>query len=114
MSNNVGERTRLLTISKRTGAVDAANQPIDAWEFVAKRWGRPLTSSGMSAVRAAEQGVQASPGRYSWRINYTPDLFDVGMRAEYKGIIFDIKELRHDHAAREYTDLVCETGGNNG
>lgn len=114
MTNNVGERNRLLTIKRRSNGVDAANQPIDTWEVVAKRWGRPMTSTGMSVVRAAEQGVPAVSGRYSWDINYTPDLFDVGMRAEYKGIIYDILDIRHDHANREYTHLVCQEGVNNG
>jgi phage head-tail adaptor, putative, SPP1 family len=114
MSNNVGERNRFLHVEKRSSGVDAANQPIDVWELVMKRWGKPLTSPGMSAVRAAENGVNASPARYSWRINFTPNGIDVGMRVNYKGVIFDILDIRHDYATREYTDLVCEQGGNNG
>lgn len=114
MSNNVGERTRRIVIEKRQAGVDAANQPIDAWEPVMSRWGKPLTSSGMAAVRAAEQGVNAAPGRYSWRIKFTPEGIDVGMRVNYKGVIFDIRDIRHDYAGKDYTDLVCEQGGNNG
>ena len=114
MGSNVGNRTRRILIERRTGAADAANQPIDAWEPVMGRWGRPLTATGMSAVRAAEQGVQASPGRYSWEIAFTPEGIDVGMRVNYKGVIFDIRDIRHDYANRDYTHLVCEQGGNNG
>ena len=114
MSNNRGARNRLLVIEKRVDGVDAANQPLDDWEFVMRRWGESKTASGMAAVRAAEQGVTAVPGRYSWRINYTPDGIDIGMRANYKGVLFDIRDIRHDHANREHTDLVCEQGGNDG
>lgn len=114
MSNNVGERTRLIHIEKRTAGKDAANQPIDVWEFVMRRWGKPLTATGMSAVRSAQEGVPAVPGRYSWRVKFTPTGIDVGMRVNYKGVIFAIQDIRHDYANREYTDLVCEQGGNNG
>lgn len=114
MSNNVGERTRRIEIERRLMTVDAANQPIDAWELVMRRWGRPLTSTGMSAVRAAEQGVPVALGRYSWDIRFTPVGIDVGMRINYKGTFFDIRDIRHDYANRAHTHLVCEQGGNNG
>lgn len=114
MSNNRGERTRLIEIEKRTDGKDAANQPLDVWVFVMRRWGKPLTASGLSAVRSAEEGVPVTPGRYSWRINYTPTGIDVGMRANYKGTFFDIRDIRHDFATKEYTDLVCEQGGSDG
>lgn len=114
MTNNVGERTRLLTIRQKVGGVDAANQPVDAWEDVMKRWGKPLTSSGMAVVRGIEQGVNATAGRYSWRINYTPEGIDVGMVAVHKNVIYDILDIRHDHGGREYTDLVCNEGANRG
>ena len=114
MSNNRGERTRLIIIEKREGTVDEANQPIDVWEFVMRRWAKPLTATGMTAVRSAEAGVPVVPSRYSFRINYTPAGIDVGMRVNMKNALFDIRDIRHDHAQREYTDLVCEAGGNNG
>jgi SPP1 family predicted phage head-tail adaptor len=114
MSNNRGERNRLIQIERRSGDVDAANQPLDTWVLVMERWSKPLTSTGMAAVRAAEQGVPATPSRYSFRINYTPTGIDVGMRVNYKGTFFDIRDVRHDLSNREYTDLVCEQGGNNG
>ncbi len=114
MSNNRGERNRLLVIEKLTDAVDEANQPIGGWAFVMRRWGKPLTATGMASVRGSVAGIAAAPVRYSWRINYTPTGIDTGMRAVYRGAIFNIQEVRHDHGGREYTDLVCEEGGNNG
>lgn len=114
MSNNIGDRNRKLIIKRRVGGVDDANQPIDEFVEVMRRWGKPLTASGMSSVRASIEGVNVAPVRYSWRINYTPEGIDTGMIAEYQGIVFDIQEVRHDHGGREYTDLVCEQGANNG
>ena len=114
MSNNRGERNRLIHIEKRVAGKDAANQPIDAWQFVMRRWSKPLTATGMAAVRAAESGVPATPTRYSFRINYTPTGINEGYRVNDHGVFYDIRDIRHDHANREYTDLVCEHGGNNG
>ena len=114
MSNNIGERNRLIVIEKRTAGKDAANQPIDVWEPVMQRWGKPLTASGMSAVRSAQEGIPAAPSRYSWRINFTPTGIDVGMRVNYKGTFFDIRDIRHDFNTKDHTDLVCEQGGTNG
>lgn len=114
MSNNIGERNRLLRIMRRSTGRDAANQPIKGLEFVMRRWGKPVTATGMASVRASMEGVPATPVRYSWRINYTPVGIDAGMFAQHGGVTYNIQEVRHDHAGRNYTDLVCETGGSNG
>lgn len=115
MSNNRGDRNRLLVIERRSGAVDESNQPInDDWVFVMNRWAEAKTLTGMGAVRAAAEGVPAGPTRYSWRINYTPTGIDTGMRAKYRDTVFDIVDIRHDFKDREFTDLVCDFGANNG
>lgn len=108
MSNNIGERNRLIHIMRRVAGKDAANQPLDGLTFVMRRWGKPLTATGMASVRASIEGVPAAPVRYSWRINYTPEGIDTGMVVDYKGTLFDIVEVRHDHGGRNHTDLVCE------
>ena len=114
MSRAAGDRNRLISIEKLTGAVDGANQEIEAWQFVIKRWARILTATGMAAVRSSQQGIPLVPGRYSFRINYTPTGINEGYRVNDHGVFYDIRDIRHDHANREYTDLVCEHGGNNG
>lgn len=113
MSNNRGERNRLLSIEALVGTVDAANQPINEWQLFLKRWGEPRTASGMSVVRGSTQGIDAPVGRYSWRINYTPDI-TTAHRALHKNTVYDIVDVRHDHANREYTDLICNERANNG
>lgn len=118
MSIPAGELNRLIAIEGRGTGVDDANQSVDtAWATVpglGALWSRPLTTNGMAAVRAAEDGVPISPGRYSWRIRYRPVGITTAMRVNYKGTFFDIRDIRHDYERKQHTDLVCETGGNDG
>lgn len=114
MTYDPGQFNCRIVIEKRTGAVDAANQPLDDWTPVMSRWAKPLTASGMSVVRGSVDGVEVSPTKYSWRIRYQPSGIDVGMRLNYKGFIGDILDVRHDFAGRQWTDIVCQVGGKNG
>lgn len=111
---NVGSRNRKIVIERRVPGVDGANQELDLWERVCERWGRPLGKTGMAAIRSMEPGVQAAPVMYSWEVNYDPDKYTTGMRVNYKGQIFDIKEIRHDISNREWTHLICEIGTSHG
>ena len=116
MSIAAGELNRRITIWAKTGAVDAANQPIEAWEPTPRftLWARIMSATGMAAVRAAQEGVALSPTKYSFRIRYRPTGIDTGMQVRYGDGKYDIRDIRHDHAGHEHTDLVCEIGGNNG
>jgi len=113
MSIGAGSLTRKLYIEKPSGAVDAANQPVGTWLAFKTVWGRPVGPTGMSVVRASMEGVPITPGRYSWRIRYRPNVTS-DMRVRYKDMIFSVSEVRHDLDRQEYTDLVCQLGGNNG
>jgi SPP1 family predicted phage head-tail adaptor len=115
MSRAAGEYTRKIKIAERGVEVDALNQPLDAWTIKFQLWSKPRSKTGMSSVRAAEAGINASPTLYSFRINYRPTGITTAMRVEDgDGNLFDIREIIHDIANHEWTDLVCETGGNNG
>jgi SPP1 family predicted phage head-tail adaptor len=115
MSRAAGEFTRKIKISERGTDTDAENQPVDTWTMKFHVWSMPRSKTGMSAVRAAEAGVAASPTMYSWRINYRPTGLTTGMRVEDPdGTIGDIVQIIHDIAGHDWTDLVCEAGGNNG
>lgn len=114
MSIAAGSLTRKLQIEQRSDEKDAANQPLDNWiPFGRPVWGRPVGPNGMTVVRASHDGVPIAPGRYSWRIRFKPTV-TADMRVNYKGLIFSIVDVRNDFAEKEYTDLVCELGGNNG
>jgi len=117
MSIGAGELNRLIAIEGRTGATDEANQEIDDWSVVpglGALWARPMTPNGMSTIGGGATGVPAAMSRYSWRIRYRPVGIDVGMRVNYKGQLFDIVDIKHDLDRRDWTDLVCTTGANNG
>lgn len=117
MSEAAGEYNRLITIEEKTGVRNDANQLVDAWQqFGAKRWAKPIGQSGMGVVRMftdSAAGVEQSGNNYVWRVRYT-DQITADMRVVHRGVIYDIKQVKQDLARRAWTDLVCETGLNNG
>ena len=68
-------------------------------------------ATGMASVRQSglQDNVAGSLNSYSFRIRYRTDITDA-MRIVYGGLTFDIKQVRHDLAGHEWTDLVCEEG----
>lgn len=116
MSENPGEYNRAVSIEKRSGAVDSSNQLLDTWEVVhAQLWAKIKGESGMATIRRAgeAQGDMTTPTRISVRVRYRTDV-DVGMRVVRRGVPYDILRVQQDEAGREFTDLVCEAGGNDG
>lgn len=110
-----GRLNRRITIQRRGPEQDEAGQPIDGWVEVGKPWAWIKGQTGMGVGRqlAGEGTVAASLNVYSFRIRYRPAITDA-MRVLYDGRVYDIKHVRHDLAGREWTDLVCELGGNDG
>lgn len=109
-----GSLNRKITIQQRTHAQDAAGQPIETWIDVAKPWAWVKTQTGMGSLRNDQAGsVSISLVAYSFRIWYRPSITD-DMRVVYGGMNFDIKQVRHDLAGHEWTDIVAEQGGNDG
>lgn len=109
-----GKLNRKFRVTKQPATTDENNQPVGPWEFVRYVWVRALTETGMGAIRGSEPGVPLSPVRYSFRARYPANLIDNGMRMEYGDQIFEILQLRHDHAGHKWTDIVCVEGANNG
>jgi SPP1 family predicted phage head-tail adaptor len=110
-----GKKSRLLLIQRNVGARDALNQPVPSWITHVQRWGEFRGDTGRSAIRAQEVGVPISTVRVSWRINYSPNAgITEGMRVNARGVLYDIRSIRHDEGERKFTDLICEQGGNNG
>lgn len=117
MTLQTGKLRRKLIIQQRAVGVNAANQAVGTWQPYLEVWAQPMTASGMAAIRAQDQSVNAVPTKYSWRLRYKrPGVITTDMRAVDKenGMVFDIRDIRYDLADRNYMDLVCETGGNNG
>jgi len=107
-----GKLNRRITIQRRQTGTDAAGQPLQGWEDVVVVWSQLAGDNGLATIRASGD-LPAPIKRYSFRIRYRDGL-DEGMRVIYAGAPFDIKAVRMDFAGREWTDLVCELGGNDG
>jgi SPP1 family predicted phage head-tail adaptor len=107
---NPGTLNRRITIQEKVNAADGAGQPLDAWKAVAERWANISGQTGMGTITGLQENVAASVERYSIRIRYFEGV-KAGMRAVQGSMIFAIRQVRHDVAKREFTDLVCELGG---
>lgn len=120
----IGEKTRLVTINKRsTVDADAANESF-TWVLHKTKWAEVLGQTGMGRIRseASAGGINTDLQRYSLRVNYDLSI-DNTMQAVLKVrnddgtfsfIALDIQSVNHDHAGRDHSDLVCQTGGSNG
>lgn len=109
-----GKLNRLITIQQRGVGVDALNQPLSVWNTLAVVYANVVGSTGMANIRqstTSEEGLTREVNAYSFRIRYRTDV-NAKMRVMLEGVPYDIKQVRHDHANREWTDLVCEVGGN--
>lgn len=114
-----GDRNRLISFWKPSGALDAANQPVKgdaAWVLHRAKWGNIKTDSGLGTVRAAATagGVVTPLVRYSCRINYDRTITEDMQARTPEGDRFNIVQVKHDLADREYTDVIMELGGANG
>lgn len=110
-----GSLNRRIIIQQRGSAQDPGGQPIDGWTEVAKPWAwiKGQTGMGVGRQMAGEGTVATSLNVYSFRIRYRLAITNA-MRVLYDGQALDIKHVRHDLAGREWTDLVCEMGANDG
>lgn len=112
MTLAAGKLNRRITIQRRDSGQDGAGQPVQTWTDVATVRAQPAGDTGLSTIRASGD-LPAPIKRYSFRIRYREGL-DEGMRVVYGGHNFDIKTVRMDFAGKQWTDLVCELGANDG
>ena len=117
MTEAAGEYNKLITIAHKVGTRNAANQLVNVWvPFGHRRWAKAIGQSGMGVVRmaaATDAGVEMSANNYVWRLRHT-EAITADMRVEYRGVIYDIKQVKQDMQRGLWTDLVCETGFNDG
>jgi SPP1 family predicted phage head-tail adaptor len=114
-----GSLDRRVLIEQHVEGQDELGQPIDTWVAVATVWANVLLLTGKETLLADADVASATA---SIRIRYRTDI-DSGMRASLLKMvdgapvveaIFDILKPLPDYAGREYTDLPCTTGLNNG
>ena len=120
MPLNAGVLNRRITIKRLpVDSLDSFGQPNEAWEAVVTVWAMFRAPNGMGVLRAERQqaGGEVQTSSCSWRVRYRADITP-SMRAEetVAGVttIWDIKQVLPDRAGREFIDLVCETGANEG
>jgi SPP1 family predicted phage head-tail adaptor len=106
-----GTLRHLITLQTRDSGTDDAGQPVQTWTQLTQVWADIRGANGLNTIKASLDGVEINA--YSFRIRYRTDV-DAAKRVVYGGQNYDVKQVRHDHAMREWTDLICEVGGNDG
>lgn len=111
----IGSLNRRIVIQSRDSGEDAAGQPVQTWTTLATVWANIKGATGMGSIRqsANRDGVAVELNSYSFRIRYRTDV-DAAKRVVFGGLNYDVKQVRHDLAGKEWTDLVAELGGNDG
>ncbi len=107
-----GALNRRATIQRRADGEDAAGQPLLTWVDVATVWANVAGATGLAMIKSVGD-VPAAIKKYSIRIRFREGL-DEGMRVVLDGVPFDVQQVRMDYDGRQWTDLVCEQGGNDG
>jgi SPP1 family predicted phage head-tail adaptor len=106
-----GALNRKITLQTRDSGTDDAGQPVQTWTDLASVWADIRGANGLNTIKASLDGVEINA--YSFRIRYRTDV-DATKRVVYGGQNYDVKQVRHDFARKEWTDLICEVGGNDG
>lgn len=114
MSIDAGKLSSRIWILAPTKVRDELNQPLpDAYDPLMRLWAQPAGASGMASIMQSrtEDGVPRELNSYSFRIRYRPHGITSDMRVldTDTNMLFNIKQIRHDLARRQWTDLVCET-----
>jgi len=106
-----GTLNRRVTIQRNETVLDDYGEPLPSvWADAAKVWADVKILSGLQTIK---EGVDVSVLKASMRIRYRADI-DASMRVVYQGRVFDIRAVLPDVSGREYLDLVCESGMNQG
>jgi SPP1 family predicted phage head-tail adaptor len=108
-----GMLNRPVKIQRSTNGRDGAGQPIKVWVDVVSTWANVKSQTGMGTIIGDQSGVVTSVTRYSFRIRYRTGI-DSSMRVLMGGIPYDITSVQMDEDRREWTDLVCNRGANDG
>lgn len=108
-----GSLNRRIAIQKPGTVKDPAGQPIKGWVDHVITWANVKSQTGMGTIVGEQSGVATSVTRYSFRIRYRQGI-DASMRVLMGGVPYDITSVQMDEDRREWTDLVCNRGANDG
>jgi SPP1 family predicted phage head-tail adaptor len=103
-------RSRVTIQRRDVGETDSFGTPIVSWENVATVWANIRYLNGKEYLTS---GTEISAATMSVRIRYRSDI-TAAMRVLFGDCVLNIKAVLPDEAKREYVDLACETGANDG
>ena len=107
---NIGALDRRVTIERRAVVDDPLGGEIITWVLLATLWANFRNTTGAEAIR---NDVQVGTTKASIRIRYREDI-DQTCRLLHRGLVYQIEQVLPDQQGREYVDLVCSTGANDG
>lgn len=99
-----------IQIQAKSTAQDELGQPIEDWETQFTVWASIRHLSGMETVRS---GVEVSNVKASIRIRYMAGV-TAAMRIKHGADVYSIEAVMPDKVKREFVDLVCYLGANDG
>ncbi|URF02973.1 phage head closure protein [Cupriavidus campinensis] len=108
-----GQRSELVQIQRPAEGQDEFGQPVAGWVTVTEAWASIVHRTGLEVIRA---DAPASLVQASIRI---PAPAAAGVTNAMRvlcadGTAYNIKGVLPDRVKREFVDLVCETGANEG
>ncbi|QHI99361.1 phage head closure protein [Xylophilus rhododendri] len=105
------DRNHRITLQRRGGARDAANQPTNDWGTHRQAWASIRHVSGLQSIKA---DTPTSVVACSVRIGWCTDVTDA-MRVRLRdGTVYAIQAVMPDLQARQFVDLVCQKVGGRG
>lgn len=106
----IGSLDRPIQLQRLVRTQDETGAENEAWATFVSTFANIKHLSGLETVRSE---VPISVVKASIRIRLRDDV-DATCRVLYRGTIYDIKAVMPDLESREYLDLACEAGQNNG
>lgn len=107
----VGSLNRRIVLQRPTHEQDPnTGEMVRAWVGVATVWADVRYLNGLETVKSS---APVSVAKASIRIRHRSDI-DATWRAMDGAVIFNILAVLPDAQGREYVDLACESGANNG
>ena len=101
---SAGELNQRVQLQRRSGAQDAAGQPVNDWSTVATVWARVSHLSGADMVKAS---ADVSIVSTSVVIRLRSDV-DESMRLLYRGSVYRITAVLPDERLRQFMELLVE------
>ncbi len=108
---DIGKLKWQVELQRRAPAADEAGQPVYTWQSLATGWADVRFPGGLETIRG---DAPVAVTRASVRIRYRTDVDAAACRLLFRGAVYDIQAVLPDEAHRQYLDLVCESGQNDG